>query len=399
MIPFTLEGLDTGPAQTWGSVRLVPLVRDEPVPHLRLHRRAYAEGSPVVDVGDGTSYTSFIPHAFVATYVDGEDPAASYGTRLLDKDLRRPPSRVPVQKTRRMARRVAKDRLRFLPQHLAVEGYLALHFGGPEIAWEEWSRSALSHGLSPRAERAYTGARVQGLEDALRVFEILPGQCGVLVYVLDALAGAFAVPHPDDYRALHATLIEDLYGEQIYQYGLLGLHVQDMAARIDDTSVRSLADLRAQAALRQREWAEFHDDVMAARLFDREGSYKHVQYIDDFVLSRFLPSFALRRENHIGEVITGEGGGVAYLKTFRLSDSQVKRGYLLSRLAAHGWNIADTAAALGTDATGLGLRLERAGFGYLLRKDVLNRYRADARRGRTVQRPKRVTPTRPHAGR
>src|SRR4051812_370152 len=57
-----------------------------------------------------------------------------------------------------MARRIDKDRLRFLPLHLALEGYLALSFGGPEIAWEEWSRRAIDNGLSPRAEEAYTGA-------------------------------------------------------------------------------------------------------------------------------------------------------------------------------------------------------------------------------------------------
>ncbi|GLZ14548.1 hypothetical protein Acsp04_47830 [Actinomadura sp. NBRC 104425] len=39
------------------------------------------------------------------------------------------------------------------------------------------------------------------------------------------------------------------------------------------------------------------------------------------------------------------------------------------------------AAALGTDQAALGLRLERAGFGYLLRQDIPDRFRAQARRG------------------
>jgi hypothetical protein len=374
-----LDGLETRPAQVWGSVRLVPLVREEPVPNLRLHRRVYEEPVSVVDVGDAV-YVSFVPHAFVATWSDGDQTqAASYGTRLLERDTRAAPPRMPVRFTRRMARKAGKDRLRFLPLHLAVEGYLALHFGGPEIAWEEWSRRAVAHGLSPRCEETYLGRQVQGLEDALRIFEIHPGQCGVMVYVADALASAFVVPHPDDYRALHPTLVEDLFGELVYMYGLLGAPAGDLSTPLDDTEIRSLDDLRTAVTLRQEEWAAFHDRVMADQLFDEEGSHQVVQYLNGFELSRFMPSFALRRENHIGETITDEDGRLAYMKTFRLSEAQVKRGYLLKRLAEHDWRLGATAAALGADKAALALRLERAGFGYLLRQDVLDHYRAQRR--------------------
>ncbi|MFB4318897.1 hypothetical protein [Actinomadura sp. 21ATH] len=379
---FTPDGLATRPAQTWGSIRLVPLVRDEPVPHLRLDRRVYDDPS-VVDVGDGTYYTSYIPHAFVARWEAAGEPAAAYGTRLLARDDRgAAPPCMPITVRRRMARRVARDRLRFLPLHLAVEGYLALHFGGPEIMWEAWSRRALTRGLSPRTEETYLGLHVPGLEEALGVFEIHPGQCGVLVYVADALASAFVVPHPDDYRALHATLVHDLFGEQIYQYGLLGAPARDMAVRVDGTAVRSLKDLRAQAELRRDEWAAFHDEVMAAGLFGADRTLQEVQYLNGFTLGRFLPAFAPGRENHIGEtIVDAETGRTAYLKTFRLSENQVRRGYLLTRLAAHDWRLEAAAPDLGTDAAGLALRLERAGFGDLLRQDVLDHYRAAARGG------------------
>ena len=50
-----------------------------------------------------------------------------------------------------------------------------------------------------------------------------------------------------------------------------------------------------------------------------------------FRLSRFLPPFALHRTQHIGETITDGKGRVAYLKTFRLSDKQVRRGHVLRR--------------------------------------------------------------------
>lgn len=214
---------------------------------------------------------------------------------------------------------------------------------------------------------------MRGLDDALRLFESYPGQCGLLIYVGDTLAGATVVPHPDDYRALHPTLVRDLYGELIYDYALFH-QARDVPAVIDAARVRSLADLREEAVRQEREWASFHDTVMAAGMLSAPDRVDEVYRFGRFTLSRFLPSFARRQENHIGETITFDGG-LAYLKTFRLSEAQSRRGYLLSRLAAHDWNLANTAAALGTDPAALGLRLERAGFGHLLRQDVLDGYR------------------------
>ncbi|WP_309147796.1 hypothetical protein [Streptomyces sp. NTH33] len=101
-----------------------------------------------------------------------------------------------------------------------------------------------------------------------------------------------------------------------------------------------------------------------------------------FTLSRFLPPFRPRQDNHIGEAITDEHGRTVYLKTFRLSENQVRRGHLLSRLAAHDWHLADTAAELGLTEAQLGLRLETSGFGRLLRQDVLDHYRGRTRTAR-----------------
>jgi hypothetical protein len=383
-----LAGLTTGPDQTWGSVRLVPLVREQPIEDLRLNAQLYGEELSIVSVEPRVSYISYVPHAFVATWTGDGTPAATYGTQLGSEGLSEKDTvvrGVPLRLRRGMARRVARkegnDRLRFLPLHLALEGYLALHFGGPELAWDEWSQRALRHGLSPRCEESYDGYQVRGLDDALRIFEIHPGQCGVLVYVSDALASAFVVPHPEDYRALHATLVQDLYGELIYQYGAL-MPARDFAtARIADAEVRSLADLRAQVARRMDEWAEFHDIVMAGGLLGADDyTFDEVYRLGRFRLRRFLPSFRLHDESHLGEAIVDEAGRLAYLKTFRLSQGQVRRGHLLTRLAASGWNLEQAAKVLSTDAEGLALRLERSGFGYLLRQDVLDHYRAQARR-------------------
>jgi hypothetical protein len=80
-----------------------------------------------------------------------------------------------------------------------------------------------------------------------------------------------------------------------------------------------------------------------------------------------------------GELITDRRGTTAYLKTFRLSEKQVRRGYLLTRLAANDWNLADTATAMRISEADLGMRIQSAGFGALLRQDVLDRYRSRLR--------------------
>ncbi|SFF92730.1 hypothetical protein SAMN05216251_13912 [Actinacidiphila alni] len=392
-----LAGLETRPSQVWGGIRLVPLVRAEPLPGLRLHPRLYCDSVGVVTVGPRTAYTSYIPHGFVADWgADSGDsgPAAAYGTQLRGGNgesgggrgqgaggrtpdgrgrahrAPEPVASMPLRIHRRMARREAKHRLRFLPLHLALEGYLSLHFGGPTIAWEEWSQRALRQGLSPRVEEAYVGTTVRGLGDALKVFEIHPGQCGVLVHAADALAAAFVVPHPEDYRALHATLVQDLYGELVHQYALLSAAVPDFVPRIDESRVRSTADLRAAVAAERRAWAEFHDGTMAAGLLDADYTSRKVYGMGGFTLSRFLPAFRPREENHIGEVITDADGAVAYLKTFRLSEAQIRRGHLLARLAAHDWRLAATAEEFGLTEAEFAARIEAAGFGTLLRHRV-----------------------------
>ncbi|MFJ9627130.1 ARPP-2 domain-containing protein [Streptomyces sp. NPDC091280] len=375
MTALDLTGLATRPSQVWGGVRLVPLVRDEPVVDLRLHPRLYDDTLGLVEVGPRHAYLSYIPHGFVAAWTGDGSPAAAYGTQLSADTASSPTATMGLRIHRRTARRQAKDRLRFLPMHLALEGYLSLHFGGPSTAWEEWSQRAIRQGLSPRVEEAYVGAEVRGLADALRVFEIHPGQCGVMVYVSDALAAAFVVPHPDDYRVLHASLLQDLYGELIHHYALLMPPVPDFRARVADAEIHSLAQLRTAVAEQDRDWARFHDTTMAAELLEQRYTWQSVYRMGRFTLARFLPRFRPKQANHIGEAITDDSGRIVYLKTFRLSESQVRRGHLLSSLAAHDWHMGDTATELGLSVDQLGLRLDSAGFGFLLRQDILDGYR------------------------
>ncbi|MFC9735264.1 hypothetical protein ACFWGM_29625 [Streptomyces roseolus] len=390
MTRIDLTGLDVRAAQVWGGIRLVPLVREEPVAGLRLRREVYdapgavvdGSGDDAVDVGDGTVYTSYVPHGFVADWSGAGREEAAYGTRLGDGPAAAVPVRAPHHRLAK--RRRGERRLRFLPLHLALDGYLSLHFGGPTVLWEEWSRQALRRGLSPRAEAAYAGVDVPGLAEALRVFEVHPGQCGVLVYAADALAAAFVVPHPEDYRLLHPTLVEDLYGELVHQYAHYGAPVPEFTARIRDGAggVRDLADLRAAAREQERRWAVAHDGLMARDLLETPYAFERAYRMGSFSLYRFLPPF-LRdgREQHIGELITDRKGRTAYLKTFRLSDAQVRRGYLLRRLASCDWHPGRTAEALGVSDEELVRRIRSAGFGALLDAHGLARAARASREG------------------
>ena len=59
---------------------------------------------------------------------------------------------------------------------------------------------------------------------------------------------------------------------------------------------------------------------------------------------------------------------------------QCRRAFLLQQLAKHMWNLNACAAALNQSRDDLILRLEKAGFGYLLKKHVLEAARSSRRK-------------------
>ncbi len=381
MNELDLTGLTTMPAQVWGGIRIVPLVREQPIEDLRLRRELFADAMIAVEADRSTVYTSYVPHGFVADWARDGKWQAAYGTQL------RPAYDAPddaceecfeAMPMRRLVQRAGAQRLRFLPLHLALEGYLALHFGGPSVLWEEWSKRALRRGLSPRAEMTYAGAEIEGLDEALRIFEIHPGQCGVMLYTADALAAAFVVPHPDDYRTLHATLLQDLYGELVHQYAYYAQSVREFRAALRDDEIGSLADLRAAAREQSRDWARTHDSTMAGGLLDASYEFRQLRRMGRYRLVRFLPPFERQREQHIGEAVTDLKGRVAYLKTMRLSENQIRRGHLLSVLSRHDWHLESAAASLGASPVELVRRIRDAGFDGLLKRHVVE----SAQRGR-----------------
>jgi hypothetical protein len=366
---IALKGLAIAPSQVCGAIRIVPLLRSQVRGDLRLFKRSYQEDLTVVDVGDA-SYLSYVPHGLVMSWSDDGVPIASYGGQFQNRDgkaLHR--SCGSVKLMHRMAKREQGNQLRFLPLHLAMEGFLSLYFKGPSIAWQEYSRYAKSHGLGSRWEWSVSGRGIAGLEDAIRVFEIHEGQVGVLLFVADALASAFVVPTPEDYRVLHRSLLEDFYGELIYQYACIYDTVAPMSCAINEKSVKTLADLRRGVMQMRSDWAQFQG-FMAEGLLGHGLKSQMIYATNTFFLQRFVTDLDPHAENYIGEAIMRENGELEYLKTYCLSASQTKRVYLLRQLAEHNWNLAATAAALNNTLDELVTRLEKVGFGYLINQQV-----------------------------
>lgn len=370
-----LTDLIPAPPQTRGTFRLVPLLRERNRGDLRLTRRPQA-GYSVVDLGK-SAYVGYVPHSLVLDWTDDGAPVTALGAQLGGKGGSSSPA--PKRCLHRMARREDGDRLRFLPLHLAMEGLLALHFGGPQMRWDYFSRRAISDGMSPREEWVVPGWAIAGFEDALRVFEIHDGQVGVLVFVADALACAFVTPHPDDYRALHHGLLEDFFGELIWQYAAWAQPLAPAWAGVDTATVRSLDDIRAVVAGMRAEHAAYAK-TLATGLRDVPVTAQRVYQAGPFTLERFLGDLDPTRENHIGERILGPDGSLQYLKTYRMSAAQTRRAYLLKQLADADWHLATLAKTLQTTEPELLLRFEKAGFGWLFHQHVMDAARAARRR-------------------
>ncbi|PCC74312.1 hypothetical protein SAMN02745121_04413 [Nannocystis exedens] len=370
-----LRGLQIAPAQAFGAVRLVPLLKEHVREDLRLGtlefkgRRPHAVGVRGHADAPTVAYCSYIPHAYVLRWSSDGTAVAARGAALTDKQLGlRDLGGVRV--LHRMVRQEEPGALRFLPLHLSLEGFLSLHFGGPDVAWSEYSRQALSHGLSPRRERAALGSHVHGLEDAVRMFEIHERQVGALVFVADALAAMVVFPHPDDYRALHRSLVRDFFGELVYQYAILYDDVPAHRVAVREAEIADLAGLRAAVARARADWTAFTAG-MAAGVLREPLRWQTVHRTGPFRLRRFMSALRPDEDNHLGEAILRDGGELEYCKTFRLSAAQVRRAFLLEKLAQHHWDLARTAEALGVEVPALLVRLRNAGFGYLLKEHVL----------------------------
>jgi hypothetical protein len=365
---IALEDLELAPSQTWGAVRLVPLIRHNFREDLRLTKRGY-NSVISVPIDRRTNYYSYVPHGLVLNWTDDGTPVAALGGKLTkgDADFK------GIQTLSRMAQREDKNTLRFLPSEMAMEGFLAMFFNGPNIAWRDYSRRALADGLSPREEYSISGYSVQDLSEALRVFEVHEQQVGVLLFVGEILATAFIVPHPADYRALHETLLMDAYGVTFYYYGLYG-QAQALSVSIDDRSVHSLADLRHEIERIRQDWGNFQR-TMASDLLQRAIQSQQIYQAGEFSLQRFVTDLDKNLTNYIGESIVDDRGSLQYLKIYGLSASQTRRAYLLQQLDRSKWHLETAATLLNTTLPDLVDRIEKANLGYIINNEVRERAR------------------------
>lgn len=274
----------------------------------------------------------------------------------------------------RLARRESGG-IRFMPFHFAMDAYLALHIGGPDVVWQEYRREAFNRGLSPRVEYAESGQSILDLDDALRVFELHPNQVGMLLFIGDVFTSATVFPRHEDYRQLHRSLLTDFYGATLVRSAMHHPKVPDWEIKVPSNSITSVDELSDFLGEVRRDWANFHTSMVSGMLNEQLEAEETFR-LGDFSLRRFLPSLDPERANHLGEAIVssdadGRPRQLAYLKTFRLTPPQVRRGYLLKQLAAADWNLDRCAKTIGTSRHELLLRLERAGFGALLKSHVL----------------------------
>ncbi|WP_017583673.1 ARPP-2 domain-containing protein [Nocardiopsis valliformis] len=381
---LSAEGLRTGPDQRWGNVRLVPLLRGRPVEGLRLHP-LLSGITPERPPGDLTGSedaqapepVAYLPHAYLTTWDEDALPAAAYGTHLLSPFEPPGPERISLAARRGQASRAERDRPRFLPWELNVEGHLALCFRAPQIAWEHLNRTRLrTDRMSAPAEAAYLGREVGDLARALEVFEIHPDQCGVALYVTDELVSVQLAPHPHDYRLLHPSLLLELFGETLYTRGLMTPAAPSLYQPLRAEGVRTLAELRQAVDESRAASARGHDELMLSSLTAQHSELSRRGAHGGFTLFGFRPAFTRDGDQHVGEAVTGPDGHTAYLSSFRLSPSQVRRGHLLRVLDENEWRIDLAARALGTGHADLLTRLERTGLAYLLNPDVLLQHRS-----------------------
>ncbi len=379
-------GLELRPPQTIGNIRLVPVLRRDAPGDIRL-AKPKLEGDLALVATKGNwgpkwdvkqCYASFVPHAAIVSFTKDGTPAAVYGTKLHREGKKIKGLPVEVQLLHRMVQRQGDNAFRMLPLHLAMQGFLSDHFGGPPIAWKEWSDQAVRFGLSPRIEYSVKGRGIQGLEQAARLFEIQEDQVGALLFVQDMLASAFVLPHPDDYRAAHDSIVQDFFGELIWMMSRMPYAVGNLDVHFEGKA-QNLEDLALGLDRMRRQWADFITDAMSADLLGRPVSWKTLRKAGRFELRRFITDLRPGEINHIGEAIVRKNGRLEYLASYQLSAAQTKRAYLLDCLSQHNWNLAATAVFLRQSNDELVLRLHNAQLGHLLRPHVIEEARRRTR--------------------
>lgn len=374
---INLDQFELAPSQVWGNIRLVPVIKRSNTRDLRLGLRHYEDPYAVTYLDDDgsfenakTCYYSYIPSAMIANWENNGGHADAYGCQLEEKSQKIAPG---LRAENRIAKREGQQQLRFMPLHLAMEGFLGLNFSGPDFKWDEYTDNAIRKGLEHRQESSVSGYHIQGFDDALRVFEIHPCQVGVIVFVADALASIFITPHSSDYHAMHKSLLSDFYGEVLFHYGehLYTLPELTTTDTMDkNITINDFDGLHTLIESTKKAWRAQHEGLLNG-VIDRRIDSKIIKRLGKYRLQRFSTDFDTNKPNFIGEAITGKDGAIEYLKTYQLSKTQARRAYILHALARNDWNLEATGQTIGCTPKEVIRRLDCAGFGYLIKQHIL----------------------------
>ncbi len=336
---LTRSEIVTAPDQVWQSIRLVPLVTTKVYDDLYLAKSAAPEGRVRAAVDKHKVYSAYVPHGLVLR-------ASTVASRT---QLGPPEQRWEATSWEQKYRLVHKGKqaLHFLPQHLAISSFLAQYFEAPPIYWKDfYNRRSLKEGVGLRTANSLPGTYFDGLETALRHFEIYPRQVGMLLFMNDQLVNAVIYPHPRDYRALHALLLHDYYGQELWWSTL---HHPQMSPLLPDDLVQgaTLGDLKAHLHQHLQHITDFHG-YMTRSLFREPVRWNKGMTYKDYRLHTFLGPMTYGQTGFAGEVIFSQER-VAYLHAFWLSPQQVKEAWYCQHLEAHNWNPEATARALNMD--------------------------------------------------
>ena len=354
------------PAQISSGIRIVPIINDNFTKDLRLCVENYNSFAKVEN-SDNTIYSAYIPHGFILNYDKDNNISYTKETVILnslsEKNINKYTNTMIIDK---MVKKQDKDKIRFLPLHLAMDSFMSEYFKGFDIKWEEYSRKGTKFGLSPRSEKSIFSNQVIGLENALRVFELHKNQVGVILFVGDSLASVFIVPNPYDYKYLHYSLIKDFYGEIIYFNSLYVNQVKPFEVKFNEKNINKISDFKIELDRIKKELGSFYSE-MSNNIIKREVSYKKIYKFKKYSMEYFVTNEIEKYDEHyIGEAIFDENENINYMKLFRLSNEQVKRFSLLKLLDDNLWNLEQTAKSKNTTKENIILQIDKLGFAHIL---------------------------------
>lgn len=384
-----LSSFLTAPPQSFGAMTLIPVLRKDPSSDLRIKTLlgAQQEEAPKEEGGKSARY-AYVPHGLIIDWTEDGSPVVAFGTQIFlegESSARKAPEMRAVNLVHAHVGGRAQNNPRFAPMELTMEGFVSFLFGANRETWREYAEEILQGEVIPRWEWSTRGRPHPALEDAFRAFEIHEEQTGILLFIEEEFASAFITPHPEDYRVLHHTLLEDVYGGALVRFGRRLSTSDAFSIEAPGETIRSLEQMRISLKSAKARWSVLRNQA-PHKSFERQVFLGASEKVGPFTRRSFMSALSMQTEGVLGEVIQRDSGRVEYVKTYRLSKGEAQRTYFVESLARNNWNLKATASSLGISEAQLASRLQRAGFSYLLKDKVLNSLRKEALGGKRRRR-------------